>query len=314
MKKIIETTEQKTTFADLLRNYENAVLNSTDFHKNAFELSTAIVFSVLKKLDIVSSNPTTKALKIGLAKDLHHLSAIHNCTNNAKSLEYNENGELISVVTDKSLHNAFGQIISESLSDGLELVSVAYLELLEQTQKATTENRLKPNFLETPFTIRRLKKKVYIQDVNSLGGYETTETTAIQECYKVVRREIESNKTVTSASEKFLYLDELLTDSESGTTETIYRRLPKYYNIATPTTDINGKITSITADETTTAELDELIASLNLTDKQATILKYRLCGYGYKAIATYLGISVSTIRTQLQALQKKATESGLSKH
>ena len=308
-------TMERKNFDEILREYEKQAINrngknETEFTTALQTLATACTFSVLKKLFDISANPTIKSLRLGLARDLNHLSNLENASNNSSKLEFNENGMLLSVITDKSLHTAFNEIISENLSDGIDLVQVASLVILDETQKAFANGRIK-HFMEAPYQVRRLKKKVYIQDINSLGGYETTNTTPIQEIFKAIRREITNSQAVKSASNKFVYLNELLVDTETDTTETVYRRLPKYSGLATETTDINGKVTSITADETSTRELDELIANLNLTDKQATILQLRLNGYGYKAIATYLGISKTSVTSQLLNIRKKATENGL---
>jgi DNA-binding CsgD family transcriptional regulator len=50
----------------------------------------------------------------------------------------------------------------------------------------------------------------------------------------------------------------------------------------------------------------KLIEKLNLTKRQATILQLRLKGYGYKAIATYIGTSTDNIKGQIKELRRKA--------
>ena len=51
---------------------------------------------------------------------------------------------------------------------------------------------------------------------------------------------------------------------------------------------------------------------MKLTAKQATILQLRQSGYGYKAIATYLGITDSNVKGQIAELKRKATAIGLT--
>ena len=323
------TTNAKATnnaFTTLLRTYETATRNrngNTDTetaYTNALtELATACTFSVLKKLCNVggtvteTSKSTTdtaktiRQLRQSLAKDLHDLNRLAYANNNATALEYNQDGDLQSVVKDKDLHNALTALCADTFGEGIDLMHTAVTTILTETAKATD---LTADFMETPYNVRRLKRKVYIKDANSLGGYETTQTTAIQEVYKAIRRDIESNRTMQIASNKYTYLESIATDTESDTA--VYRRLPKYSGLAYETTDYNGKITAITADTETVDTTDRIIEKMNLTAKQATILQLRQSGYGNKAIATYLGISLSTVKTQLRALQAKATAIGLT--
>lgn len=315
-------------FATLLRTYENATRNrngnaetETAYNTALTDLATACAFSVLKKLCNVGGTvtETTKSttdtaktirqLRQSLAKDLHDLDRLAYASVNATAQEYNADGDLITVIKDKDLHNALTALCGECFGDGLDLMHTAIVAILTETEKATDTNG---NFMETPYNVRRLKKKVYIQSVDSLGGYETVQTTAIQEVYKAIRREIESNRTMQVANNKYTYLESIATDTETDTETAVYRRLPKYSGLAYETFDTNGKVTSITADTETVDTTDRIIEKLNLTTKQAKVLQLRLSGYGYQAIATYLGITRNSVYDSIKWIQKKATAIGLT--
>lgn len=322
------TTTKNNAFSDLLRTYENATRHRNEnaetekaYTTALTDLATACAFSVLKKLCNVggtvteTSKSTTdtaktiRQLRQSLAKDLHDLDRIQYASNNATALEYNADGDLITVIKDKDLHNALTDLCGECFGDGLDLMHTAVATILTETEKATD---LTANFMETPYNVRRLKRKVYIKDVDSLGGYETVTTTAIQEVYKAIRREIESNRTMQIASNKYTYLESIATDTESDTETTVFRRLPKYSGLAYETFDTNGKVISITADTETVDTTDRIIERMNLSKQQATILQLRQSGYGYKAIATRLGIAKTTVTKQLDRMKIKALAIGLT--
>ena len=322
------TTTTENGFTTLLRTYENATRNRNGNAEteNAYttaltDLATACAFSVLKKLCNVggvlteTSKSTTdtaktiRQLRQSLAKDLHDLDRIQYASNNATALEYNADGDLITVIKDKDLHNALTTLCGECFGDGLDLMHTAITTIVPETEKATDTSG---NFMETPYNVRRLKKKVYIQSVDSLGGYETVTTTAIQEVYKAIRREVESNRTMQVASNKYTYLESIATDTETDTETTVFRRLPKYSGLAYETFDTNGKVTSITADTETVDTTDRIIEMMNLTTKQAKVLQLRQSGYGYKAIATYLGVTQRAVAKTVQAIQTKALAIGLT--
>lgn len=322
------TKKQPTTnnaFTDLLRNYEKQARQrtpqtETEYTQALTELATACTYSVLKKLCNVggtvteqtkSTTDTTKTirqLRQSIAQDTNNIKRLQYATNNATTYTYNKDGELIQSIIDNELYKASATLVNYSLGDGIDLINTAIQTILSETSKTQDINT---NFMEKPYNVRRLKRKVYIKSVDSIGGYETTDTTPIQEVYKAIRRDIEKSRAVQVASHKYTYIDDTLTDTETDTETAIYRRLPKYSGLAYETTDINGKITAITADIETATDTDTLIEKMNLTTKQAQVLQLRLSGYGYKAIATYLGVTQRAVAKTVQAIQKKAVTIGL---
>lgn len=309
------TTDRKQTFVDLLREYEQQATTRTTestYTKALTDLATAVAYSVLKKCIETSQNPALIQLKRDIARDTATLDRIQYAQNHAYGQRYNKDGEQERVILDKDLHKALTDLCGQSFGDGLDLVNDAIVCILSETEKAKDRNngQLPPCFMEQVYQVRRLNRKVWINTADSVNGWQTVDTTAIQETYKAVRRAIEQSRAVESTS-KYTYLQDLATDTESESTETIYRRLPKYADLGGQVTDFNGKETAYTANEQTVKDMDTLVASLNLSKQQANILQLRLCGYGYKAIATYFGIDVRNVLNQIKRIQAKATAIGL---
>ena len=69
-----------------------------------------------------------------------------------------------------------------------------------------------------------------------------------------------------------------------------------------------------TADRQTVEDYETTIARLDLTDRQAQVLRLRMQGKGYKAIATYLGVTQRAIAKTVGQIQTKATAAGLTPH
>ena len=59
-------------------------------------------------------------------------------------------------------------------------------------------------------------------------------------------------------------------------------------------------------------DYEDLLHALNLTSRQERILTLRMQGYGYQAIATYLGVSKSTVTRTLDRLKDKCTAMGFT--
>lgn len=313
------TTTSTNTFADLLRTYEQQATARTPQTEKAYakaltDLATATAFSVLKKCIETSQNQTLIQVKRDLARDTALLQNIEYAQNNAYEYRYNKDGERVLHIKDKDLHKALEKLCAETMGEGIDLMHEAVISIMTETEKAKDRNNgtLPQNFMEQRYTIRRLKRKVWIKVEQSADGWETVETSAIQETYKAVRRAVEQSRAVqTDAKNGYTYLSELARDEESGTEETIYRRLPKYADMGGAVCDFNGKETAYTADRQTVQDLDRLVESLNLSKQQAEILKLRMSGYGYKAIATYFGVKGANIQTQLKRIQEKALAIGL---
>lgn len=287
-------------------------------------LSAALVYSVLNKcIDPqrkaaqaagMASNsgfsPALVSLKRGVAHDLALLENTHTATENATRATFNKDGDSVTEILDGDAYDAIATLIAECLSDGIDLVQTAAAAILEQAEKHATGE----NWLDTPYTIRRLSKRVYIQRADS-AAYKEDKTTPVQEAYRAVRRAVQDSRAVqVDPRNGYTYIENTTPD----TLDTIYYRLGKY-------SDLGGYETSshvgrpdggseyggtYTAGAEDVARYDALIALLNLTDRQAQIIKLRMQGRGYKAIATYLGVSTTAVHNTLHKVQEKAKKLG----
>lgn len=135
------------------------------------------------------------------------------------------------------------------------------------------------------------------------------ETSPIREVYKAVRREVANNRSLNiDPSNGYMYLEDLTVDEESNEETVIYRRLNKYSDLAGNVTDFNGAVKFETVDSASATDYDTMVEKLELTTRQAQILQLRMSGYGYIAIATYLGVNEKSVRDVLKTVQKKASE------
>lgn len=286
----------------------------TTSEKALSTLATATVYSVLKKVINTTANPTLKMVRTDMTRGLNDLDRLDYATNNATRMTYSADGDPTVEVIDSALSEAAAKIIHENLGDGLDLVNDAVVAILEETAKQLDRDPGMPTDLERPYTVRRLKKKVWIKVEESVNGWETVETTPIREIYKAVRRAIDASRAMqTDPRNGYTYLEDLAIDSDSAETATIYRRLPKYADMGGRVCDFNGKETvSTTADRATVEDLDRLVAALELSERQATVLTLRLRGYGYKAIATRLGLDVANVNRTRKQIAAKMEKLGMT--
>ena len=315
-----ETTAQAKTnstpmFETIKRNYETALASGNDSTQELITLATAIAYSVVNKCidpqrknamqqNIASSsgyNPAMVELKKGIAADIALLRNTQRAANTATTLSYNADGDLMTVVTDKDAADALINLMANTLTDGVDLVQTAALAILEQS----AEHANGENWLDSKYTVRRLSRRVYIRMEDS-AAYKDDVTTPIQEAYRAVRQAIQNSRAVqTNPRNGYSYIDDMTPDG----LETIYRRMGKYIDMGGY--DCNGNYTT---DKQTAIDYDTLVSKLSLTDRQAQILRLRMQGKGYKAIATYLGVCQNAIVKTVKQIQKKAIAAGLTPH
>lgn len=312
--KTARQTDRRQKAHETLKTVEDAFLDGTmDEHTNELQLlSYIIALTVLNKCISVSDNDTLRLMKTELIRAKKTLEKIVYNGGIASELKPNKDGILKSIVLDKSSSAYLSAASHENLGgDGLDLMQVAILSLYSEYEKAKAENRLVSGWLENPYNTRKLSRKVYI-DESKKPEFETVETTAIQQCYKTVRKEIQSNKAL-SFNSGYSYVSMTTTDELSGIDEIIYKRYGKYADIGGYTETINGQTKIYTADETTAETMETLVQALNLTARQTAILEYRLKGYGNKAIANTLNITKDTVKDHLKKIRKTATNSDIFK-
>lgn len=316
------TTTETRNFTDLLRQYEKEYNNdrtSVAFSNVLDELATAVAYSVIKKcLDpqrkgrkdgqVSNSGCNTQLdeVKRSIYRDKNTLANTDYSCKQAFTTAYNEDGDRQTKTKDSDYRYAYNKLSQQTLGDGLDLVHVAMVALLDESEKA---DRTRENFLENTYEVRRLKKKVWIKSADSVNGWETVETSPIREVYKAVRREVANSRSLNiDPSNGYLYLEDLATDEESNEETTIYRRLNKFSDLAGNVTDYNGAVTFETVDSASVDKYENMIDALELTARQAKILELRMGGYGCVAIGTYLGVKEESVMSVLKTIQKKAIE------
>lgn len=316
------TTTETRNFTDLLRQYEKEYNNdktSVAFSNVLDELATAVAYSVIKKcLDpqrkgrkdgqVSNSGCNTQLdeVKRSIYRDKNTLANIDYSCKQAFTTVYNEDGDRQTKTKDSDYRYAYNKLSQQTLGDGLDLVHVAMVALLDESEKA---DRTRENFLENTYEVRRLKKKVWIQSADSVNGWETVETSPIREVYKAVRREVANSRSLNiDPSNGYLYLEDLATDEESNEEATIYRRLNKFSDLAGNVTDYNGAVTFETVDSASVDKYENMVDALELTARQAKVLELRMGGYGCVAIGTYLGVREESVISVLKTIQKKAIE------
>lgn len=312
------TPDTAAAFADLLRTYEAAHASGADTTNALYALATACALSVVKKCidpqrktaaerETVSNggqNAALVAVRRGIMADLALLDSLTAAHNAAYELRYNKAGELVQEVADKAAEKVATALQGETLSDGLDLVNAAVVAILEQTEAHATAA---VGWMETAYTMRRLSRRVVIK-ANDSAKWEDVETSPIREVYRAVRREVQNSRAMqTDPRNGYLYIEDTAADPDSDKTETIYRRLHKWADLGgyTHTGDY-------TADTQTAADYESVVSALNLTDRQAQIIRLRMSGYGYKAIATYLGVKEAGIKVQMRRLREKCESIGFS--
>lgn len=327
---VAQATQTVNAFDVLKRDYETAyAADPAASGDKLTALATAVAYSVVGKLidpqrktaaerQTVSASglsPAMVDLRRGIAADRSLLDGTRRNMNAATAIAYNADGDAVRTVVDADADRAAAALVSQCLTDGIDLVQTAALALWEQS----TEHAAGTGWLDTPYTVHRLSRRVYIQ-LDESAAYRETETTPIQEAFRAVRHAVENSRAVqTDPRNGYMYLDELTEDG----LDTIYRRLGRYADVGGYA--VNGHVSDMagtpagygtgnglcTADAETARTMAELVAALDLTAKQARVLKYRLQGYGYKAIATACGVSDKAIKKTVLQIQTRAAAIGL---
>ena len=311
---IPQDNEQRKDFEQVKRNFETAHASGNDYAAPLYDLATAVAYSVINKCldpqrktaadrDAVSNNGNNNALlavKRGIAQDRHTLDNTKTLADRATRITFNTDGDSVTVVEDKDAERGFASLIGETLTDGIDLVHAAAVAILEQA--AEHADPAAP-WLDVPYNVRRLSRRVYIRQDDS-AAYRDETTTPIQEVYRAVRKAVQDSRAMqTDPRNGYSYIEELTADG----LDVIYYRLQKYADLGGY--DCNGLYT---ADRQTAADYEKLIKKLELTDRQAVVFRLRMQGKGYKAIATYLGIDTNNARRTMRQVQKKAEDIGLT--
>ena len=300
-------------FEQVKRDFETAHASGKDYGPQLMDLSTAIAHSVVRKcLDPqrktaptqykVSNNgfnPAMDELRRGIAADVQLLDSTAKAADKAAKTAFDENGDFVTVTADKDAENAVNALIDRTLSDGIDLVQEAACAILEQA----ADHADGPGWLDRPYTVNRLSRRVYIK-LGESAAYREEETAPMREIFRAVRRAVQESRAVqTDPRNGYTYIEDLTVDG----LDTIYYRLQKYADLGGY--NANG---NYTADMRTAADYDTILAHLNLTTRQAEVLHLRMQGRGYKAIASYLGVTHHAIEKTVKQIQRKARDLGLT--
>ena len=309
-----KTTTTRPDFNSVKRAYETALATGKDTTDTLTALATAVAYSVLNKcidpqrktalqredVSTAGYNPALVQLKHGIAADLATLDNLRTATNKATRTAYNADGDLTTETVDKDAEKAVAALIGDTMSDGIDLVQTAALAVLEQAVLYAADGG---KWLDTPHTVRRLSRRVYIKADDS-AAYRDDETTPIQEIYRAVRQAVQNSRAVqTDPRNGYSYIEDLTADG----LDTIYYRLHKYADLGGY--DCNGNYTT---DRQNMTDYETLVARLDLTGRQAQIIRLRMQGHGNKAVASYLGVTYQAVQNTLAKVQKKAQAIGLT--
>lgn len=314
---LAQTAEKSNTFDQLKRNFEKAYSESkasgTDCTTELYALAHAIAQAVNNKCidpqrktaterENVSNNgfnPALMELRRGMVADMALLENTRHFANESQTTGYNKDGDTVTIV-NADAEKALGKLIDMTISDGMDLVQETACALLELGAQYATDGA---NWLDMEIFVHELSKKVYIQRADS-KAYKDRQSTPIQETYRHDRRYIQNSRAMqTDPRNGYLYLE----DTDPDTLETYYIRLGKCADLGGYASDINGNIdykSQYTATQQIADDMALLLERLQLTDRQAQIVKLRLAGYGVKAIASYLGVSKQCIQITLKRLQE----------
>ena len=299
-----------TTFETLKRTFETDRQDADAL----YSLSTAIAYSVLKKcidpqrkaaqeaatVSNSGHNPALLALKQGIGADRRALASLDYCTEKATRQTYNADGDRTTEIADRAAFDALNGLVNETLSDGLDLVQTAALALLEQAAEHADSGA---EWLDRPYTVRRLSKRVYIKATES-AAYREEETTPIQEVYRAVRKAVQDSRAAQADPRNgYSYIEDLTADG----LDTIYFRLGKYADLGGYNSD--GRYTT---DKQAVTDYNAVIERLNLSDRQAVIVRLRMQGRGYKAVASYLGVTHNAVINAMKKVQAKAEKIGFT--
>ena len=311
-----ENVNTASPFDVAKRAFENAYASGKDYSAELENLATAIARSVLNKVldpqrkaaaekSTVSNsgiNRTFDELKRGMYFDGENLKNIRYWSNMDSVASYDSNGDM-HLDHDKDADNGLDALIDYAITDGYDLVQTAVMALLEvATEHAANGGK----WLDEPYTVSRLSKRVYIRETDS-KAYKDVETTPIQECYRAVRRAVASSRAVqTDPRSAYTYIS--IDAYEPEELEQIFVRAGKWEDIGS--LDCHGLYTGDIETYRANRRSEKLVEDMNLTARELQILKLRMRGYGARAIATYLGTSHGSIERSVKRIQDKAREFG----
>lgn len=311
---VAQESEKRKSFDEVKRAFELAYATGGDYGDACMKLAQAVALSVLAKcvdpqrktapdraeVSNTGYSPALLELRRGLMRDVHALANVAYCAEHAEHIERNEDGDIVNITDDPAARDALAKLMSECLSDGIDLVQEAATALIEQAAEHADAGE---GWLDAPYTVRRLSRRVLIRADESAAYVDET-TFAMREVYRAVRRAVASSRAVkVDPRNGYTYIADMQEDG----LDTVYLRMGKYADLGGE--DCNGLYT---AGRDAYDRYNDVLAALNLTKRQAEIVALRMRGCGYQAIATHLGIREDNVRLTLRRLRAKCEEVGFT--
>lgn len=317
--KTTNANARKESFTNQKRAFERAHASGQDYTNELNQLARTIAASVVKKVldpqrkaavmnenvsDSGQSRPLIAA-RASIQRDSRRADMVRSLADTATRTAYDKQGRCYTEVVNKDADKVLSLFVHEAYGDGLDLVQEAALALLTLAQTHAAKGE---GWLDMPFAVRRLDRRVYLR-LSDSAAYKDVETTPIREAFVSVRRLIENARSVQAVQNGFSYIKELTPDG----LDAFYYRLGKYADLGgydVQGYDRQGKLYTASAEGA--RSVDSIIAALNLTPKQAQVVALRMQGRGYKQIATYLGITRQAVQNALAKVQAKAEKIGFT--
>ena len=189
--------------------------------------------------------------------------------------------------------------------EGMDLVNVAIVAFLTEEGKAHERNVDTCIFwTQKEYTEIDIDRRVIIQRDDSAKKREFTRIPA-KVVYQKLREYIVSNRGIR-VDEKHVFIEEIV-QNENGTDEQLFHRLKggmqyAYYDYVEKH---ENTCNLLHASMCIQSFLDTLTAN------ETKLLDLKLCGNGYKSIASYTGKQVDTVKKCFKSIRAKAEKSGL---
>ena len=303
----------------ILKQYGKESRQFTDI---AQQLCTILVQSKLKRLynNENTSNEQQRITKAKISAYMDkdgHGNRIQTALDELQKLyvvRYNKDGERVTVCTDKKTAQAIEKKIVDLTAlgndGGHDLPQDAFLKLWDYITKANIDT-MQDDYLLQPFEQVILKSKVYRNgNLKDKSLWQYTTTNIIKEITKEISRKIESERSV---KDTLVPYEEVTTELDGESIRQYHKTKAIYCDTVT---DFNGKITTITNNQTTEQFFESIPQKCNLSKMETVVLKlHYLDGVSFTEIADTYQISIDQINVHNNRLKDKIVKSGIfAKH